>query len=72
MVVFHYGAQAASLLQEAYDVTVERDLVFTTQTGNIVNPNNLRNRSFKPLLKETGLPGIRFHDLRHTNATLLL
>ncbi len=27
---------------------------------------------FKPLLKRTGLPEIRFHDLRHTCATLLL
>jgi integrase len=34
--------------------------------------SNLRNRSFKPLLKRSGLPQIRFHDLRHTCATLLL
>ena len=27
---------------------------------------------FKPLLKHAGLPQIRFHDLRHTCATLLL
>ena len=27
---------------------------------------------FKPLLKKAGLPDIRFHDLRHTSATLLL
>jgi integrase len=27
---------------------------------------------FKPPLKEAGLPQIRFHDLRHTCATLLL
>jgi integrase len=27
---------------------------------------------FKPLLKRTGLPQIRFHDLRDTCATLLL
>ena len=32
----------------------------------------LANRSFKPLLERTGLPSIRFHDLRHTCATLLL
>ncbi len=30
------------------------------------------NRSFKPLLRRAGLPCIRFHDLRHTAATLLL
>ncbi len=29
-------------------------------------------RHFKPLLKKAGLPDIRFHDLRHTCATLLL
>lgn len=30
------------------------------------------NKKFKALLKEAGLPDIRFHDLRHTAATLML
>jgi integrase len=47
-------------------------LIFATEAGTIINPSNLRNRSFKPLLKRAGLPPIRFHDLRHTCATLLL
>jgi integrase len=47
-------------------------LIFTTQTGTPVNPENLVKRSFKPLLREANLPDIRFHDLRHTCATLLL
>jgi integrase len=47
-------------------------LVFANETGGIINPSNLRNRSFSRLLKRTGLPEIRFHDLRHTCATLLL
>jgi integrase len=47
-------------------------LTFATEGGTIANPSNLRNRSFKPLLKRAGLPPIRFHDLRHTCATLLL
>jgi integrase len=34
--------------------------------------HNLVNRSFKPLLRRAGLPDIRFHDLRHTCATLML
>jgi integrase len=47
-------------------------LIFATETGSIINPSNLRNRSFKPLLRLAGLRPIRFHDLRHTCATLLL
>ena len=50
----------------------DRGLVFTTRTGAPVKPENLIKRDFKPLLKRAGLPEIRFHDLRHTCATLLL
>jgi integrase len=48
-------------------------LVFANEVGSIINPSNLRNRSFARLLKRPGLPpGTRFHNLRHTCATLLL
>jgi integrase len=47
-------------------------LVFANEVGGIINPSNLRNRSLKALLKRAGLPPIRFHDLRHTCATLML
>ena len=48
-------------------------LVFANEIGGIINPSNLRNRSFARLLKRAGLPpDTRFHDLRHTCATLLL
>ncbi len=50
----------------------DRGLIFSTQRGTPINPENLVKRSFKPLLKRAGLPEIRFHDLRHTCATLLL
>ncbi len=50
----------------------DHGLIFTTRIGTPVNPENLVKRSFKPLLKRAGLPEIRFHDLRHTCATLLL
>lgn len=48
-------------------------LVFANEIGSIVNPSNLRNRSFAKILERAGLPAeTRFHDLRHTCATLLL
>lgn len=53
----------------------ERDLqefVFCDTHGGPVRKSNLVRRSFLPLLKRAGLPRIRFHDLRHTAATLLL
>jgi integrase len=51
---------------------VDEGLVFTTEVGTLINPSNLRQRSLAPLLKKAGLPHIRFHDLRHTTASLLL
>ncbi len=50
----------------------DHGLIFTSENGTPLNPGNLVKRSFKPLLKRAGLPEIRFHDLRHTCATLLL
>jgi integrase len=50
----------------------ENGLVFATEIGTPLNRHNLVNRSFKPLLLSAGLPHIRFHDLRHTCATILL
>jgi integrase len=49
----------------------DHGLVFASETGTLINPTNLRRRSFASLLKKAGLPPIRFHDLRHTCATLL-
>ena len=51
---------------------VDHGLVFATEVGTPMNRHNLNARSFKPLLKRAGLPDRRFHDLRHTCATLLL
>jgi integrase len=34
--------------------------------------HNVKNRHFHPVLSAAGLRRIRFHDLRHTYATLLL
>jgi integrase len=49
----------------------DQGLVFAGQGGSFINPSNLRQRSFAPLLKHAGLPRITFHDLRHTCASLL-
>jgi integrase len=47
-------------------------LVFTTRHGGPIEPRNLI-RHFKQVLKQAGLPAtIRFHDLRHSCATLLI
>jgi integrase len=50
----------------------ENGLIFASEMGEPLNRHNVTRRSFKPLLKRAGLPQIRFHDLRHTCATLLL
>jgi integrase len=48
------------------------DLVFPNTIGKPMDGIHLMRREFLPLLKRAGLPRIRFHDLRHTAATLLL
>lgn len=48
------------------------DLIFASQVGTPLHPENLRRKCFKPLLTKAGLPDIRLYDLRHTCATLLL
>jgi integrase len=54
------------------DAYRDEGLIFASQVGTPINPTNLRRRSFAALLRRANLPKIRFHDLRHTCATLLL
>ena len=49
----------------------ESGLVFTTMIGTPIEPRNL-NRHFGTVRERTDVPPVRFHDLRHTCATLLL
>lgn len=67
----HKTEQARERLR-AGDVWQDWGLIFTSEIGTPLDPSNVRNRSFYPLLQKAGLPRIRFHDLRHTCATLLL
>jgi integrase len=57
--------RAASLWRES-------GLVFASEMGDPLDRRYVTTHRFKPLLKRAGLPQIRFHDLRHTCATLLL
>ncbi len=45
-------------------------LVFTAPTGEPLRRSNFRRRVWYPAVEEVGLEGLRFHDLRHTGATL--
>ncbi|MDA2643556.1 MULTISPECIES: site-specific integrase [Bacillus cereus group] len=49
----------------------DNDLVMCTPSGTPINPANVR-RSLNALIQKAAVPKIRFHDLRHTHATLLL
>lgn len=55
-------------LGQAY---IDHDLVVCSWNGNPVDPSDL-NEDFKMAIKKAGVPQIRFHDLRHTHATILL
>jgi len=48
------------------------DLVFPSENGTPLDPDNLRHRVFDTALQRAGLRRIRIHDLRHTFASLLI
>jgi len=47
------------------------DYVCSLEDGTLISPSSL-NHKFKQILKDNNLPSIRFHDLRHSHASLLL
>lgn len=49
----------------------ETDLVVTREDGSPVNPDSLSS-AWRRLIRKHGLPPVRFHDLRHAHATLML
>lgn len=61
----------AELREKAGERWREMDIVFCNLYGDYIEATNLQGR-FKQLLKVAELPNIRFHDLRHSAATLLL
>lgn len=44
--------------------------VFPNSEGDPMRKDNFMHRQFRPLVKRAGLKHVRFHDLRHTSATL--
>jgi len=50
----------------------EHDYVFCTAAGKHLHPGHDVLEELKKLLKKAALPDVRFHDLRHSTATLLL
>jgi integrase len=68
----HHLERQLEEIERLGDLYRDQGLVFPSQVGTPMNAKNLIARSFKPLLKHSGLPDIRFHDLRHTFATLML
>jgi integrase len=52
--------------------SVVNDLVFPSQAGTFIKPDNIVPRYMQPALERAGLRRFRFHDLRHTFGSLLI
>jgi integrase len=65
----HRAAQLAER-REAGDRWRGLGTVFATKIGTPIEPRNM-NRHLDALCARAGVPRIRFHDLRHSCATLL-
>lgn len=77
--VVHLSQQAAEVLKAhqratrggtQVDVEVREHLVFPSAEGTYLDPSNLR-RAFQRIVRKAGLTDLRFHDLRHTAASLM-
>lgn len=64
----HKARQAGE--RAAAELWADDDLVFTTSIGTPIEPRNL-SRHFEALRVRAGVRKIRFHDLRHSCASLL-
>lgn len=68
----HHYQRQLEMKKLAGEKWQEHDYVFCTSVGTHLNPTRDVLDPLKVLLKQAGLPAIRFHDLRHSAATLLL
>ena len=67
----HQQAQMG-VRQKAGVAWKDHDYVFCTSHGTHLNPTHDMVKVLKDHLVKAGLPEIRFHDLRHSQATMLL
>ncbi|HVB28016.1 MAG TPA: tyrosine-type recombinase/integrase [Mycobacteriales bacterium] len=65
-------AQQAKCRLELGDAWQDHDLVLPNSWGRYMAPDYFVRREFARILDRAGLPRMRFHDLRHTFATLQL
>lgn len=70
-VLKQHQARQLEVQQQAGDKWQDLDLVFSTRLGRFLEPSYINTR-FNAAVKAAGLPPMRFHDLRHSAATLLL
>lgn len=62
----------ATMFQEAGIAKSPEDLVFTTADGQPLTPDHIRDYYFFPTCARADLRRIRFHDLRHTYAAMMI
>jgi integrase len=70
-ILINHKAQQNEQRRNNPDVWIDKDLVFTGAEGNYISLTTLR-KTFNKVLKQAGLPHMRFHDLRHSAATIML
>ncbi|MFL5628161.1 MAG: tyrosine-type recombinase/integrase [Ktedonobacteraceae bacterium] len=69
--LMRHRMQQVEVSLQAENLWVDRDLVFCNMVGDFLYPDNV-SADFKKLVGKAGLPPMRFHDLRHSAATILL
>ncbi len=67
----HFEQQTAMRKQWGEAYQAEQAYVFCREDGSLLSPERL-SRRFKHASASAGLPIIRFHDLRHTSASVAL
>jgi integrase len=65
-------ATALEELWKTSDFKADDEPVFASDRGTPLDGRNMIRTVFAPALRRSGLPRMRFHDLRHTFASLLI